>query len=138
MVNSEEFITYYLTPKSVEYSTYTLGYSPVVIAEVFADYYNIRQTIIRKGHEIQGNWENGLSGRLSLFNPEETRAFSDLLTPLNPLDVANSNADRCELSTNSNERRDYLEHCVSVITEIQEFLGSAAASNQALVIYFGH
>nr|GFB67729.1 hypothetical protein [Tanacetum cinerariifolium] len=93
-VDSEAFLTYHFTPRCEEYSTYALLYSPVVIAEIFADYYDIRHTIISKGQQIEATWENGLAGRLSLLSPAETKAFSDLLTPLNPLDVANSNADR--------------------------------------------
>jgi hypothetical protein len=137
-VDSEAFLTYYLTPRCEEYSTYALVYSPVVIAEVFTDYYDVRQTIISKGYAIEGNWENGLSGRLSLLSPSETKAFSDLLAPLNPLEVADANADRYELAINSLERKDYLEHCIEVVTEMQKFLESAVTSNQAIIIYFGH
>jgi hypothetical protein len=137
-VDSEAFLTYHFTPRCEEYSTYALLYSPVVIAEIFADYYDIRQTIISKGQQIEATWENGLAGRLSLLSPRETKTFGDLLIHLNPLDVADSNADRYELAINSLERKDYLEHCVEVVTEMQEFLKSAVASNQAIVIYFGH
>jgi hypothetical protein len=138
VVDSKSFIHYFNAPKHEEYSTYALLYSPVVVAEIFADYYSVRQIIVSKGHAIEGTWENGLSGRLSLLSPGETKVFSDLLTPLTPLEVADSNADRYELATNSIERKDYLEHCMGVITEMQEFLQSAVASNQAVIIYFGH
>jgi hypothetical protein len=133
VVDSEAFIDYFNAPRHEEYSTYTLLYSPVVVAETFADYYSIRQTIVSKGHAIEGTWENGLSGRLSLLSPDETKAFSDLLTPLIPLEVADLNADRYELAMN-----DYLEHCIGVVTEMQEFFKSAIASNEAVIIYFGH
>lgn len=138
VVDPEVFIDYFNTPRHEEYSTYALLYSPVVVAETFADYYDVRQTIISKGYAIEGTWENGLSGRLSLLSPDETKAFSDLLTPLTPLEVAGANADRYELAINSIERKNYLEHCVEVVTEMQEFLKSAVASNQAIIIYFGH
>jgi hypothetical protein len=138
VVDSEAFIAYFHAPRHEEYSTYALGYSPVVIAEIFADYYDVKQTIISKGHAIEGTWENGLSGRLSLLSLGETESFSDLFTSLNPLEVAELNADRYELALSSIERKDYLEHCIEVVTEMQEFLGSAVASSQAIVIYFGH
>ena len=138
VIDYEAFIDYFNAPRHEEYSTYALLYSPVVVAETFADYYDVRQTIISKGYAIEGTWENGLSGRLSLLSPDETKAFSDLLTPLTPLEVAGANADRYELAINSIERKNYLEHCVEVVTEMQEFLKSAVASNQAIIIYFGH
>jgi hypothetical protein len=138
VVDSDAFIAYFNAPRDEEYSTSALLYSPVVIAEIFADYYDVRKTIISKGHAIEGTWENGLSGRLSLLSPSETKAFSDLFTPLNPPEVANSNADRYELAINSIERKDYSEHCIEVITEMQEFFKAAVASNQAIIIYFGH
>lgn len=138
MVESDAFIAYFNAPRHEEYSTYALLYSPVVIAEIFANYYDVRQTIISKGHVIEGTWENGLSGRLSLLSPIETKAFSDLLASLNPLEVVDSNADRYELAINSIERKDYSEHCIEVVIEMQEFFKAAVASNQAIIIYFGH
>jgi hypothetical protein len=138
VIDSEVFIAYFNAPRYEEYSTYALGYSPIVIAEIFADYYDVRQTIVSKGHAIEDTWENGLSGRLSLLSPSETKAFSDLLASLNPLEVAGANADRYELAINSLERKDYLEYCTEVVTEMHGFLESAVTSNQAIIIYFGH